>query len=165
MVTNGHNINLTENVWYNKHRSPGNIDSNRPQWMETMGEIALQWCHMNIMVFSNHWQFDCPVINLFRLTSKKTSNFCITGLWEGNPLVTGRFPSQRASNMERVSMSWSHHVIHYWVTIRHRIRHCIRKVLHDGHTINNTGLILGLRPANERRCYKVMPSLIGWAQT
>ena len=26
-------------------------------------------------------------------------------------------------------------------------------------------LILGLRPANERRHYKVTPSLIGWAQT
>ena len=28
-----------------------------------------------------------------------------------------------------------------------------------------TGLILGLRPANERRRYKVTPSLIGWVQT
>ena len=27
------------------------------------------------------------------------------------------------------------------------------------------GIILGLRPANERRRYKVTPSLIGWAQT
>ena len=27
------------------------------------------------------------------------------------------------------------------------------------------GLILGLRPANERRRYKVTPSHIGWAQT
>ena len=27
------------------------------------------------------------------------------------------------------------------------------------------GLILGLRPANERRRYKVTPSLIGWVQT
>ena len=27
-----------------------------------------------------------------------------------------------------------------------------------------TGLILGLRPANERRRYQVTPSLIGWAQ-
>ena len=26
-------------------------------------------------------------------------------------------------------------------------------------------LVLGLRPANERRRYKVTPSLIGWAQT
>ena len=31
--------------------------------------------------------------------------------------------------------------------------------------IQYTGLILGLRPANERRRYKVTPSLIGWAQT
>ena len=29
----------------------------------------------------------------------------------------------------------------------------------------NPGLILGLRPANERRRYKVTPSLMGWAQT
>ena len=28
-----------------------------------------------------------------------------------------------------------------------------------------TGLILGLRPANDRRRYKVTPSPIGWAQT
>ena len=28
-----------------------------------------------------------------------------------------------------------------------------------------TGLILGLRPVNERRLYKVTPSFIGWAQT
>ena len=27
------------------------------------------------------------------------------------------------------------------------------------------GLILGLRPADEGRRYKVTPSLIGWAQT
>ena len=31
--------------------------------------------------------------------------------------------------------------------------------------VGNTGLILGLRPANGRRRYKVTPSLIGWAQT
>ena len=29
----------------------------------------------------------------------------------------------------------------------------------------NTGLILGLHPANEKRSYKVTLSLIGWAQT
>ena len=28
-----------------------------------------------------------------------------------------------------------------------------------------SGLILGLRPANGRRRYKVTPSLIGWTQT
>ena len=29
---------------------------------------------------------------------------------------------------------------------------------------STTGLILGLRPTNERRCYFVMASLIGWVQ-
>ena len=29
---------------------------------------------------------------------------------------------------------------------------------------SNSGLILGLRPANERRRYKVTPPLINWAQ-
>ena len=29
----------------------------------------------------------------------------------------------------------------------------------------NSGLILGSRPANETRCYKVKPSLIGLVQT
>ena len=31
--------------------------------------------------------------------------------------------------------------------------------------INYTGQILDLRPANERHCYKVTASLIGWAQS
>ena len=31
--------------------------------------------------------------------------------------------------------------------------------------ISYAGLILGLRPANERRSYKVALSPIGWAQT
>ena len=29
---------------------------------------------------------------------------------------------------------------------------------------SNTGLILGLRPANEKRCYFVTTALIGWGQ-
>ena len=34
-----------------------------------------------------------------------------------------------------------------------------------GEIENRAGLILGLCPANERRRYKVTPSLVGWAQT
>ena len=33
----------------------------------------------------------------------------ITGLCEGNPPVTGGFPSQRASDAENVSFRWRHH--------------------------------------------------------
>ena len=46
---------------------------------------------------------------LFRRRSKKTSKLCLTGLCEGNPLVTSGFPSQRASNVEKVSIWWHHH--------------------------------------------------------
>ena len=38
------------------------------------------------------------------------SKLCITGL-EGNSLVTGEFPSQRASNAENISIGWRHHGI------------------------------------------------------
>ena len=42
-------------------------------------------------------------------------------------------------------------------------RHMAPTSQRKGH--NYPGLILGLRPANERHHYKVMPSLISWAQT
>ena len=44
--------------------------------------------------------------------SKKTSMLRVTGLYEGNPPVTGGFPSQRASNAENVSIWWRHHDLH-----------------------------------------------------
>ena len=50
---------------------------------------------------------DCLLNRLLKLTSKKMS--AILNLCEGNPPVTGGFPSQRASNTGRVSMSWRHH--------------------------------------------------------
>ena len=37
--------------------------------------------------------------------------------------------------------------------------------IHIANIHDDAGLILGLRPANERHRYKVTPSLIGWAQT
>ena len=41
---------------------------------------------------------------------KKTSKFRVTGLCEGNSPVTGEFPTQKASNVENVSIWWRHHV-------------------------------------------------------
>ena len=40
---------------------------------------------------------------------KTTSKLRVTDLCEGNPPVTGGFPSQRASNTENVSIWWRHH--------------------------------------------------------
>ena len=55
----------------------------------------------------NHRHLDGLLKCLFR--SKKTSKLHVTGLFGGNPPVTGGFPSQRASNVENVSISWRHH--------------------------------------------------------
>ena len=43
---------------------------------------------------------------LFRHMSKKTSKLRVTGLSEGNSPVTGVFPTQKASNAEKVSIWW-----------------------------------------------------------
>ena len=39
----------------------------------------------------------------------KQQSSTATGLCEGNTLVTGEFPAQRASNAENVSIWWRHH--------------------------------------------------------
>ena len=39
--------------------------------------------------------------------SKKTSNFRVTVIYEGNSPVTGEFPTQRASNAAHLMASWS----------------------------------------------------------
>ena len=61
---------------------------------------SFQWHHNGCYGISNHWRLDCLLDRLFRRRSMKTSNLRVTGLCEGNSLVTGEFPSLRASNAE-----------------------------------------------------------------
>ena len=74
-----------------------------------MWVLALQWRHNEYDCVSNHQPHDCLFNRLFRRRSKKTSKLHVTGLCEGNSLVTGEFPTQRASNAENVSIWWRHH--------------------------------------------------------
>ena len=69
---------------------------------------TLQCRHNERDDVSNHRRLYCLFNRLFRHRSKKTSKLCVTGLCEGNPPVTGGFPSQRASNAENVSIWWCH---------------------------------------------------------
>ena len=71
----------------------------------------LQWRHNACDGVSNHQPHDCLLMCLFRSRSKKTSKPRITVLCEGNPPVIGKFPAQRASNVENVSIPWRHHVV------------------------------------------------------
>ena len=64
------------------------------------------WIHI---VLLHHISASIPMIYVIMERSKKRSKFRVTGLCEGNPLVTGEFPSQRASNAENVPIWWRHH--------------------------------------------------------
>ena len=60
---------------------------------------SLQWHHNENNDVPNHRRLDCLLNRLFRRTPKK-SNLRVAGLCEGNPPVTGVFPSQNASKTE-----------------------------------------------------------------
>ena len=66
-------------------------------------------CHNEHDGVSNHQPHDCLLNRLFRCRSKKTSKLRVIGLCEGNSPVTGKFPAQRDSNVENVTMWWRHH--------------------------------------------------------
>ena len=69
---------------------------------------SLQWCHNEHDDISNHMRFDCLLSHLFRCRSKKISKLHVIGLCEGNSPVTGKFPTQRASIADNVSIWWRH---------------------------------------------------------
>ena len=56
--------------------------------------MSLQWCHNECDGVSNYRRFLCLLNCLFRRRSKKTSKLHMTGLCEGNSLVTGEFPAK-----------------------------------------------------------------------
>ena len=66
--------------------------------------IPLQWRHNERDGVSNHRRRVCLLNCLSRCRSKNTSKLCVTGLCEGNPPVTGWFPSQRVSNADFFSI-------------------------------------------------------------
>ena len=109
---------------------------------------TLQWCYKEHDGVLNHQPHNCFLNRLFSHRSKKTSKLRVTGLYSGE--FTGEFPTQRASNAENFSIWWRHH-------------DPIDYQSHHGVSVVSTGLVLDLRPANERR-YFVTTSLIGWAQ-
>ena len=100
-------------------------------------EYTLQWHHNKLDGISNHWPPNCFLNCLFRCWSKKTLKLRVTGLCEGNSLVTSEFPAQRASNTENVSIWWRHHasctcqchIIYIYIYISlHCYRLCCKEV-------------------------------------
>ena len=71
----------------------------------------LQWCHNGCDSISNHQPHHCLLNRLFGRRSKKPSKLRVTGLCVWNSPVTGEFPTQKAINVENVSIWWRHHGI------------------------------------------------------
>ena len=70
---------------------------------------SLQWRYDERYGVSNHERLDYLLNYLFKYITMKTRKLCVTGLSEGNLLVTGGFPLQRASDAENASIWWHHH--------------------------------------------------------
>ena len=68
-----------------------------------------QWRHDERDGVSNQRRLDCLLNRFSRHRSKKTAKLRATGLYEGNPPVTGGFPSQKAFNAEIFSIWWRHY--------------------------------------------------------
>ena len=60
----------------------------------------LQWRHNGGYDVSNHQPYGCLLNRLFGRISKKISKLRVTGLCEGNSLLTSEFPTQGTSNVE-----------------------------------------------------------------
>ena len=158
---------------------------------------SLQWCNMKHHGISDHWPLDYLFNRLFRLTSKKHQGSALLTLCDGNPPVTGGFPSQRTNNSESVSMALCQH---HDMCISSVFPSCpaliwpseepvrlsglvckhskpstynytdiqpprVDRGYRDWYTVTVSGLIQGMRSANERRCYMVTSPLISWAHT
>ena len=84
----------------------------RPQWVKIPITVSPHK-HLGI---SNHQQLNC-LFNSSSTHQGKYHSSTLPSLCEGNPLVTGGFPSQRVCNVESISMLWYHHV-HEWKQVR-----------------------------------------------
>ena len=87
-------------------------DSHYTNWLTLTPRayLTLQWRHNGHDDISNHRHLDCVCNRLFRHRLKKTSKLHVTGLCNGNSLMTSEYPAQRVSNAENVSIWW-HHVL------------------------------------------------------
>ena len=84
-------------------------------------DTPLRWGHNERDGVSNRRRLDCSTV-CSGADKKKTSKLRVTGLWEGNPLVTFGFPSQRAGDAENISIWWRYNA----VTLADPL--CLRKI-------------------------------------
>ena len=78
---------------------------------------TLQRLHNGCNGISNHQPHHCLLNHIFKRRSKKASKLRITGLCEGNWLVTSQFPAHMAINTENVSI-WQCRYVNYYLHLK-----------------------------------------------
>ena len=82
-------------------------------YLSNVTPVPLQWHHDEHYGISDRWHLACLLNCLLRRRSKKTPKICVTGIWEGNSLMTDEFPTQNVSIRLRHHMCkilcWFHH--------------------------------------------------------
>ena len=88
---------MGKHYWFNSYHMNNDL-----VWRLThaINIIPLHRRHNECDGDSNHRRYDCLLSRLFRRRSMKTWKLRVTGLCEGNSLVTREFSAQRASNAE-----------------------------------------------------------------
>ena len=110
---------------------------------------TLQWRQNGHDGVSNHQPYDCLLDRVFRRRSKKTWQFSVTGLCEGNSPVTGVFTAQMASNAENVSIWWRHHA--RWRSTQRNNQITLKQLTMKTRPIGNVIAFIQLRTLRPRQ--------------
>ena len=106
---------LCQEVWMWKECE--DIENNKTRWK---GQRTLRWSLMSNMapqITGNATVCSKVCLDLHPTPPpKKNQSSELLVLCEGNPPVTGGFPSQRACNSESISMPWRHHQCIWYIT-------------------------------------------------
>ena len=81
-----------------------------PQWL-SIKVLPLQCIITSAMASQITSLMIVYLIVYSRRRPNNTSKLCVTGLCEGNSLVTCEFPTQRGSDVENISIWWRHHAL------------------------------------------------------
>ena len=112
--------------------------------MLIIGDYFLEWKQDNLVGYFQKWRFNCETL-LEVVEGQREHTKPAVNTVPADDLV---LPGSRTSADAVITKFNS--------SVRDRHLNCEKY---------NSRLIQGLRPANERRRYKVTPSLIGWAHT
>ena len=135
--------------------------------------VMSQWCRI-VITTSQHWEnngtkkFCTIVLVLACVITIKNTTILMNSVKQPNAICQCSaqvMDCQTGDKLFPELLNFNHAPWHHMASLGHNELKTHAPVCSVWLIDIHTGLILGLPPSNERRRYKVTPSLIGWAQT